>query len=59
MLRYHIVWCVKYRRSVLTTGIGDRLKEILTILINNSGCQSSRNASRSRSYSFKAHASTF
>jgi putative transposase len=38
LLTYHIVWCVKYRRSVLTREIGDRLKEILTILINESGC---------------------
>jgi putative transposase len=38
LLTYHIVWCVKYRRSVLTREIGDRLKEILTILISESGC---------------------
>ncbi|MBL8148602.1 MAG: IS200/IS605 family transposase [Blastocatellia bacterium] len=39
LLTYHIVWCVKYRRSVLTREISDRLKEILTVLISDSGCQ--------------------
>lgn len=28
-LRYHLVWCPKYRRSVLTGGIADRLAELL------------------------------
>lgn len=37
-LLYHIVWCIKYRRSVLTREIGDRLKDILTNLISDSGC---------------------
>ena len=27
--KYHIVWCPKYRRSVLTKAIGLRLKEIV------------------------------
>lgn len=27
--KYHIVWCPKYRRSVLTDGVDIRLKEIL------------------------------
>lgn len=27
-LNYHLIWCVKYRKSLLTTEIGDRLKEI-------------------------------
>lgn len=39
LLTYHIVWCVKYRRSVLTREIGDRLKEILATLINEADCQ--------------------
>jgi putative transposase len=39
LLTYHIVWCVKYRRSALTREIGDRLKEILTVLISESDCQ--------------------
>lgn len=28
-LRYHLVWCVKYRREVLSPEIGIRLKEII------------------------------
>ena len=28
-IEYHIVWCVKYRRKVLTSDIENRLKEIL------------------------------
>lgn len=28
-IQYHIVWCVKYRNSVLTNGIENRLFEIL------------------------------
>lgn len=28
ILHFHLVWCVKYRRTVLTHEIGDRLKEI-------------------------------
>lgn len=27
--RYHIIWCPKYRRKVLTNGIDTRLKELL------------------------------
>ncbi|MBD3282311.1 MAG: IS200/IS605 family transposase [Candidatus Portnoybacteria bacterium] len=26
---YHLIWCPKYRRSVLTNGIDERLKELL------------------------------
>ena len=29
-LKYHIVWCPKYRRSVLTPPVDARLKELLT-----------------------------
>lgn len=29
-LKYHIVWCPKYRRKVLTPPIDSRLKELLT-----------------------------
>lgn len=29
ILNYHIVWCVKYRRTVLTREIGDRVKAIV------------------------------
>ncbi|MCW2240802.1 putative transposase [Azospirillum canadense] len=28
-MKYHIVWCPKYRRSVLTPPVDDRLKEVL------------------------------
>jgi putative transposase len=28
-LQYHIVWCVKFRRTVITREVGDRLSEIL------------------------------
>jgi putative transposase len=28
-LNFHLVWCVKYRHSILTTKIGDRVKDIL------------------------------
>ena len=27
--KYHVVWCPKYRRKVLTNGVDDRLKELL------------------------------
>ena len=27
--KYHVVWCPKYRRKVLTNGIDNRLKELL------------------------------
>ena len=27
--KYHVVWCPKYRRKVLTNGVDIRLKEIL------------------------------
>lgn len=26
--KYHVVWCPKYRRSVLVEGIDERLKEL-------------------------------
>ena len=38
LLTYHIVWCVKYRRTILSNKIGDRLKQILSDLISESGC---------------------
>ena len=27
--KFHVVWCPKYRRKVLVTGVDDRLKAIL------------------------------
>ena len=38
VLTYHIVWCVKYRRSVLTHEIGDRIKAILQELAEKQDC---------------------
>ena len=32
--KYHIVWCPKYRRSVLIKGVDIRLKEIITEVCN-------------------------
>ena len=28
--KYHVVWCPKYRRKILTNGVDVRLKELLT-----------------------------
>lgn len=28
-LKYHVVWCPKYRRAVLVGGVADRLRELL------------------------------
>ena len=28
--KYHVVWCPKYRRKVLTNGVDTKLKELLT-----------------------------
>ena len=28
--KYHVVWCPKYRRKVLTLGIAERLKQIIS-----------------------------
>lgn len=36
-LQYHIVWCVKYRRKVLTTEIENSLKEILYKIASDNG----------------------
>ncbi|HXG94159.1 MAG TPA: transposase [Blastocatellia bacterium] len=38
-LAVHIVWCVKYRRTVLTREVGDRLKEIVTDIATAKGCE--------------------
>ncbi|MBI2570146.1 MAG: IS200/IS605 family transposase, partial [Candidatus Schekmanbacteria bacterium] len=31
--KYHVVWCPKYRRSVLVSGVDSRLKEIIAEVI--------------------------
>lgn len=36
-INYHIVWCVKYRRKVLTPEIAHRLSEILQDIGNEKG----------------------
>ena len=36
---YHVVWCVKYRRPLLTEEIGDRLKEIVAGVIANTNSE--------------------
>lgn len=39
VLTYHIVWCVKYRHTLLTRQIGDRAKEILREIAEQIGCE--------------------
>lgn len=34
---YHVVWCPKYRRSVLIDGVDDRLKEIVAEVADERG----------------------
>lgn len=36
-IEYHIVWCVKYRRPVLTGDIDKRLQELLRQIASNNG----------------------
>lgn len=36
-IQYHIVWCVKYRRKILSNKIESRLKEILDKIANDNG----------------------
>jgi len=38
LLTFHLVWCVKYRRKVLTDEIGDRLKQIVEKLLIDAEC---------------------
>lgn len=38
-LHFHLVWCVKYRRTVLTRQIGDRVKEICLQIAIEQNCQ--------------------
>lgn len=37
-LLYHLIWCVKYRRKILTNDMGDRLKEFLQSIAEDAGC---------------------
>ena len=34
---YHVVWCPKYRRSVLTGAVADSLHRLLTEVCNENG----------------------
>jgi REP element-mobilizing transposase RayT len=36
-IQYHIVWCVKYRRKVLTGAVEEKLKEILFKIADENG----------------------
>ena len=36
-IRYHIVWCVKYRHKVLTGGVEERLRELLMKMAEDNG----------------------
>lgn len=38
-LAYHLVWCTKYRVKILTTEIGDRVKEIVSQIAVEQGCE--------------------
>jgi putative transposase len=38
-LTYHIVWCVKYRHTLLTRQIGDRAKEIISEIAERIGVE--------------------
>lgn len=37
--KYHVIWCPKYRRSVLIDGVDDRLKEIIQEVTNEYKCE--------------------
>ena len=36
-INYHIVWCVKYRRKVLTPDLSNRLYELVNAIGNEKG----------------------
>jgi putative transposase len=38
-LAYHLVWCTKYRRTVLLRDVGDRCKELVTQIASEIGCE--------------------
>jgi putative transposase len=39
VLAFHLVWCVKYRHTLLTRQIGDRAKEIISDIAVNIGAE--------------------
>lgn len=38
-LAVHLVWCTKYRRTVLNLAVGNRLKELVTEIATAQGCE--------------------
>lgn len=36
-IKYHLVWCVKYRKNILRGPVGDRLKSLLHEIATNQG----------------------
>lgn len=39
VLTYHLVWCVKYRHTILTREIGDRVKAVLREIAESIGVE--------------------
>jgi putative transposase len=39
VLTYHLIWCVKYRHTLLTRQIGDRAKEIISEIATQIGAE--------------------
>jgi putative transposase len=37
--KYHVIWCPKYRKSVLINGVDSRLKEIIQEVANEYKCE--------------------
>ena len=37
--KYHVIWCPKYRRPVLTATVGQRLKEIVGEVVEERGAE--------------------
>ncbi len=37
--KYHVIWCAKYRRKVLSEPIAARLKEIVHEVASENGCE--------------------
>lgn len=37
--KYHVIWCPKYRKSVLINGVDNRLKEIIQEVANEYKCE--------------------
>ena len=37
--KYHLIWCPKYRRNVLVSGVDERLKEILSQVAGEVGAE--------------------